>query len=96
VINFIINLPSVIYRSKTYNIILIIINRYLKIICYIVYIEEINTSELKERLIKKVFSKFEFLRFIISDRELTFILRYWETLYYYLYIKRYFFTAFYL
>jgi len=94
--NFIINLSSVIHKSKVYNIILIIVNWYLKMIYYIAYIKEIDASELKERLIKKIFSKFRFLRFIISDRRLMFILKYWETLYYYLYIKRYLFTAFHL
>ncbi len=45
-------------------------------IYYITCIKEINTSKLKERLIKKVFLKFEFLRFIINNRGLTFILKY--------------------
>ncbi len=74
--NFIIDLPPVIYRNKVYNIIFIIVNRYLKIIYYIIYIEEINTSKLKERLIKKIFLKFKFFRSIISNRELIFILKY--------------------
>jgi len=45
-------------------------------IYYITCIEEINASKLKEKLIKKVFLKFEFLRFIISNRRLIFILKY--------------------
>ncbi len=58
------------------------------------YIKEIDAFKLKERLIKKIFSKFRFSKSIISNRRLIFILKYWETFYYYLYIKRYLFTAF--
>jgi len=94
--NFIINLLSIIRRSKAYNFILIIMNQYLKIICYITCTKEIDVSKLEERLIKKMFSKFRFLRSIISNRESTFILKYWETLYYYLSIKRYLSTVFHL
>ncbi len=39
-------------------------------------IKEINASKLKERLIKKMFLKFKFLKSIISDRRLMFILKY--------------------
>ncbi len=74
--NFIINLSSTVRRNKVYNIILIIINQYSKIIYYITCTEEINASELKEKLIKKIFSKFRFSRSIISDKELIFILKY--------------------
>ncbi len=51
-------------------------NQYLKIICYITCTKEIDVSKLEERLIKKMFSKFRFLRSIISNRESTFILKY--------------------
>ncbi len=51
-------------------------NRYLKIIYYIACIKEINASKLKERLIKKIFLKFEFFRSIISNRRLIFISKY--------------------
>ena len=51
-------------------------NQYLKIIYYIMCIKEINTSKLKERLIKKIFLKFEFSKSIINNRELIFILKY--------------------
>jgi len=74
--NFIIDLLSIVRRSKVYNTILIIVNRYLKMIYYIACIKEINASELNERLIKKIFSKFRFSRSIINDRELMFILKY--------------------
>ncbi len=39
-------------------------------------IKEINTFKLKERLIKKIFSKFRFSRSIINNRRLIFILKY--------------------
>ncbi len=74
--NFIINLLFTVRRNKVYNIILIIVDRYSKIIYYIIYIKEIDAFKLKERLIKKIFLKFEFSRSIISDKELIFILKY--------------------
>ncbi len=52
------------------------INQYLKMIYYIACIKEINTSKLKEKLIKKIFLKFRFSRSIISDRKLIFTLKY--------------------
>ncbi len=57
-------------------------------------IKEIDASKLKERLIKKIFLKFKFFRFIINDKELMFILKYQKTLYYYLSVKRYLFIIF--
>ncbi len=74
--NFIINLLSIICRNKIYDFILIIINQYSKIICYIICTEEINASKFKKRLIKKIFLKFEFSKSIISNKRSTFILKY--------------------
>ena len=74
--NFITDLLPVIYRKKVYNAILIIINKYFKIIRYILYISEINASELNKQLIKEIFLKFNRLKFIISNREFTFIFKY--------------------
>ena len=94
--NFIIDLLSTIHRNKTHDAILVIVNWYSKIVYYITCTEEINASKLEERLIKKMFLKFRFSRSIISNRELIFILKYWETLCYYLCVKRYLFTIFHL
>ncbi len=74
--NFIINLLSTVRRSKVYNIILIIMNRFLKIVYYIICIKEINAFKLKERLIKKIFLKFKFFKSIINNKELMFTLKY--------------------
>ena len=43
---------------------------------YILYTKKIDASELTDRLIEIVFLKKKTLRFIISDRESTFILKY--------------------
>ncbi len=51
-------------------------NRYSKMIYYIIYKKEIDAFKLKKRFIKKMFLKFKFSRFIISDKELMFILKY--------------------
>ena len=74
--NFITGLLSSKYRKKAYNAIFIIVDQFFKIIYYILYTKKINASELTDKLIKVVFLKKRTLRFIISNRESTFILKY--------------------
>ena len=49
--NFIIDLLSSKYKYYVYNAILIVMNRYIKIIIYISTIKKINAIELKKLLI---------------------------------------------
>ena len=53
-----------------------IVDQFFKIIYYISYTKKIDASELADRLIEIVFLKKKTLRFIISNRESTFILKY--------------------
>ena len=70
--NFIINLLLSKYKYYIYDAILIVVNRYIKIIVYIFTIKKINAIELKKLLIQKVFLKFDALEDIIIDREFVF------------------------
>jgi hypothetical protein len=74
--NFIIALPSAVRRRKAYNALLIIINRFSKIVQYIACLKEINALDIGDRLIEMIFSRFGKPRSIISDRGLTFTLKY--------------------
>ena len=55
-----------------YNAILIIVNRYIKIIIYISIIKKINAIELKKLLMREVFLKFDALEDIVINREFVF------------------------
>ena len=65
-----------------YNAILIVVNRYIKIIIYISIIKKINAIELKKLLIWEVFLKFNALEDIIINREFIFINAFWFEIYY--------------
>ena len=71
--NFITNLSSSKYKYYVYDVILVIVNRYIKIIVYISTIKKINAIELEKLLIQKVFLKFDALEDIVIDREFIFI-----------------------
>jgi hypothetical protein len=75
-IDFIIALPPAIHRRKVYNALLIIIDRFSKIVQYIAYLKEIDASDIGDRLIKTIFSRFSKPRSIVSNRGLTFTLKY--------------------
>ena len=60
------------YKNYIYNAILIVINRYIKIIIYISIIKKINAIELKKLLIREVFLKFDALEDIIINRKFVF------------------------
>ena len=95
-INFITGLLPSKCRKKAYDAILVVVDQFFKMICYILCIKEIDASELADRLIKIVFLKKKTLRFIVSDRGSTFMLKYWSTFCYYMIVKRCLLTAFYL
>jgi hypothetical protein len=95
-IDFITGLPPSIRRRKAYNAILVVVDRFLKIVRYIAYTIKINVLDLANRLIEEIFSKFKVPRSIVSDRGSIFMLKYWSILYYYLTVRRYLSTIFYL
>ena len=92
--DFITGLPPAIRRGKAYDAILVVVDKYSKMVRYIPCTSEIDAPELGERLIKEIFSKFGRPRSIVSDRGFTFTSKYWGTLCYYLTVKRRLSTAF--
>ena len=55
------------YLSIIYNIILVIVNRFLKIVQYISIINTINTINIKILIIDYIILKFKILKLIISN-----------------------------
>ena len=62
-------LPLLLYIEVIYNIILVIVDRFLKIVRYISTINTINTIGVSILIIDYIISKFRVLKSIISDRE---------------------------
>ena len=61
-----------------YNVILIIVDKYIKQGYFIIYTEEIIAKELVRIYIKEVFIRYRILVKIISNRNLKFILEFQE------------------
>ena len=83
------------WNKIKYNSILMIIDRLIKMIHYILIIKIINVENLTEVFIKKIVWLHNLFLFIIIDRELLFISNFWSTFYYIIKIKKQLFIAFY-
>ena len=88
IINFITNLFINKRYEIVYNSILIIINRYIKIIKYIFVIKKIAIIELIEIFFEKIILRFEISIDIINDKKFIFINIYWISICYYVKIKK--------
>ena len=64
--------------GQVYNAILVIIDKLTKWGYFIAYIEEISVEDIVQIYIKEVFTKYRALNKIILDRDLRFILVFWE------------------
>lgn len=93
-LDFITGLPPAARGGKAYDAILVVVDRFSKMVRYIACTSEIDAPEMAERLIDEIFSKFGTPRSIVSDRGTTFTASYWGTLCYYLTVKRRLSTAF--
>ena len=88
IMNFIIELSSSKYREKTYNVILVICDRYIKMILYIFTIKFIDAIELADLFFEKIFLCFEVSIDVVFDREFVFISNYWSAVCYHFKIKK--------
>ena len=93
-INFITDSLSLISRWKACDALLVVKDWHLKMMQYIYCTKNIDTPELTELLILKVYSKFGALRSIVSNRGSLFTLKWWSTFCNYIIIKRFMSTAF--
>ena len=70
--NFIIKLFSNKRRDVVYDSILMIINRYIKMIKYISIIKKINAAELTKMFFKKIVLRFDMSNEIVNDKKFMF------------------------
>ena len=84
ILNFITNLFSNVRRKTNYDSIFVVMNRYFKFARYIVAKKNWNAKNLAKIMIKQIFSIFEMLTNIISNKNSLFISNYWSAFCYYL------------
>ena len=93
-LDFITGLPPSKRRGVTYDEILVVVDRFSKMVKYLPTKTTIDSPELAELLIDACFSQYGTPKTIVSDRGTTFTSGYWSTLCYYLAIKRCLSTAY--
>ena len=96
VMNFIISLFSLSWWDWTYDVILVIINYYIKIMRYFSTIFNIDASELTEFFIDTILKNYNSSMFLITNHEFLFMSSYWSLFCYQLKIKWKLNTAFHL
>ena len=70
--NFIIDLSLSRRRDCVYDTILIIVDRYIKIIRYLSITKKINVFDLEQLLMKEIFLRFNLLKDIVTNRDSVF------------------------
>ena len=93
-LDFITGLPPARRMKTVYDAVLVVVDRFSKMVRYIPCTKETDAVELAEVLVQEIFSKFGAPKSIVSDRGSTFTSMYWGTLCYYLTVKRSVSTAF--
>ena len=94
-IDFIIGLPLSKRSGSVYNTILVVIDRYTKMVRYLATTKTIATAELADLFFNKIVYYFSIPAGIINNRGSIFISTFWSIVYYYIKIKRYLSIAFY-
>ena len=87
-INFVIKLSFNKYKSVVYNAILVIINRYIKIIKYLFVFIIIDVVALTELFFVEIVCRYDIFYNIVNDRDFMFINVFWFILCFYSRIKR--------
>ena len=93
-LDFVTGLPPSVRRKVAYDALLVVVDRYSKMIRLIPCSVDLAASELGDILAEEIFSKYGLPKSIISDRGPILTSEYWGTLCYYLAMKRRFSTAF--
>ena len=88
IMNFVIDLSFNKRKEVVYNSILIVMNRYIKIIKYIFIIVKIDVVALTKMFFEKIVLRFDFFNDIMSDKKFVFINVFWSTICYHAKIKR--------
>ena len=88
IMNFVIELFSNKRRDVVYNSILMIINRYIKMIKYISIIKKINVTKLTKIFFEKIVLRFNMSNEIVNDRNFMFTNEFWFAICYFARIQR--------
>jgi hypothetical protein len=72
-IDFMINLGPSLIKKKAYDSILIVINKYSKIIWFISYNKDMDAPELAEIIKNQKFKYFDLFSLYVTDKEILFI-----------------------
>ena len=92
--DFITDLPPSKKRGKTYNCILVIVDRYTKMAHYVPSRKNLDAGELADVFVSKYFRHHGALASIVTDRGTLFTSKFWSSLCFYLRVKRRLSTAF--
>ena len=76
--NFITDLSLLLYREIVYNAILIVMNRFIKMIRYFSVKQTIFVFELADLFADKILKLHKKSQFIVTDRDSLFISQYWS------------------
>ena len=93
-LDYIVGLPPSARDGRAYDAILVIVDRYSKMVRFLLCRGTTNAPDLARMIINEIVSKYGAPRSIVSDRDTTFTSTYWGTLCYYLATRRCFSTAF--
>ena len=80
--DFIIGLPLSFYRGIVYDTILVVVDRYLKIIQFVPYNKETTAEKLAEIIKNKIIKHFGIFKSCVLDRGSLFTLVWWAIFYY--------------
>ena len=92
--DFITDLPPSKRKGYVYDAILVVVDRYTKMACYIPTTKKINAVELEELLMREIFLKFGAPEGIVTDRGSVFTSAFWSEICYQMQVKRRLSTAF--
>ncbi len=93
-INFIINLPLSFYREIVYDAILVVVDRYLKIIQFVPCNKETTAEKLTKIIKSEIIKYFDIFKFYVSDRGSLFTSAWWTIFCYWWGIRRKLSTTF--
>jgi transposase InsO family protein len=92
--DFIVQLPQSQYRRMSYNTVLVVVDRYSKMVRFIHTYGDLSAVELADVLVDKIFARYGVPRSIFSDQGSLFTSKFWETFCYQLQVKRRLSTTF--
>src|SRR6266498_4514097 len=92
--DFVIGLPSSLHRGIVYDAILVVVDRYSKMVQFVPYNKETTAEELTEIMKSEIIKYFGIFKSCVLDRGSLFISVWWAIFCHWWGIRRKFFTAF--